>query len=268
MEQLIGNLVRLGLKEYEARVYAGLVGIGEGNARQIHEVSRVPRPRVYDILQSLVDRGFVEVRQGTPLSYRPVEPPVVIAHLIEALQRAATEISEALEVLSLSAHQKFSPIWYVQGDWSIRRNLASAIRDARESLYLLVLDPELPVEYADVLHDCPPAITLKVLVARDTAVNVKLPRSEVYLVGEFCPLFREEIFSKIFASEIRKEGSVFRLDGIVLSDDQELMIIYRMNNERMAVVVTLPFITAVQSLFFGQMCRSAEPINPVTHQVV
>ncbi len=169
--------------------------------------------------------------------------------------------------LALSAHQKFSPLWHVQGNLGIRRNLASAIRDARESLYLLVLDPELPVEYADVLHNCPPGITRKVLVARDTAVNVKLPRSEVYPVGEFCPLFRVEIFSKIFSSEIRKEGSVFKLDGIVLSDDQELMIIYRMNTERMAVIVTLPFITAVQSLFFDRCAWSAEPINPATHQV-
>ncbi|MCU0631384.1 MAG: TrmB family transcriptional regulator [Methanolinea sp.] len=266
MQRLIGNLVSLGLKEYEARVYAGLVGIGEGNARQIHEVSGVPRPRVYDVLQSLVDRGFVEVRQGSPLSYRPVEPPIVIGHLNEILEKAVRESNEALESLSLSVHKKFSPIWYVQGDWSIRRNLASVIRDSRDSLYLLVLDPDLPGEYADVLHDCSPEITMKVLVPKDTPVSVKLPRSEVYSIGEFCPLFREEIFGKIFSSEVRKEGSVFRLDGIVLSDDRDLMIIYRMNGERMAVIVTLPFITAVQSLFFERMCRSAERINPGKNQ--
>ncbi|MFA7073078.1 MAG: helix-turn-helix domain-containing protein, partial [Methanoculleus sp.] len=35
MDDLIRNLMALGLTEYEARVYAALVGIGEGSARQI-----------------------------------------------------------------------------------------------------------------------------------------------------------------------------------------------------------------------------------------
>jgi len=35
------------------------------------------------------------------------------------------------------------------------------------------------------------------------------------------------------------------------------MIIYDMNNERMAVIVTLPFITGVRGLFLEQMCLTA-----------
>ncbi|MGB4756722.1 MAG: helix-turn-helix domain-containing protein, partial [Candidatus Methanoculleus thermohydrogenotrophicum] len=59
MDSLIQNLVTLGLTEYEARVYAALVGMGEGTARQIHETSGVPRPRVYDIAEGLAGRGFI-----------------------------------------------------------------------------------------------------------------------------------------------------------------------------------------------------------------
>ncbi|WP_246269864.1 helix-turn-helix domain-containing protein [Methanofollis tationis] len=46
MDQIVRDLVALGMKEYEAKVYAALVGIGEGNAREIHIASGVPRPRV------------------------------------------------------------------------------------------------------------------------------------------------------------------------------------------------------------------------------
>lgn len=68
------HLVQLGLKEYEARVYIALVGLGEANVRRVHEVSGIPRPRVYDVLNALDRKGFVEIRQESPLLYRAVPP--------------------------------------------------------------------------------------------------------------------------------------------------------------------------------------------------
>ena len=61
MDDLVRNLTTLGLTEYEARVYAALVGIGEGSARQVHEASGVPRPRVYDIAEGLAEIGRAHV---------------------------------------------------------------------------------------------------------------------------------------------------------------------------------------------------------------
>ncbi len=69
MDAAIENLVLLGLKEYEAKIYVALVGLGEANVRRIHEVSGVPRPRVYDVLNELAAKGFINIRQGSPLMY-------------------------------------------------------------------------------------------------------------------------------------------------------------------------------------------------------
>ncbi|WP_243670803.1 hypothetical protein [Methanoculleus chikugoensis] len=119
MNGLVRNLTTLGLTEYEARVYAALVGIGEGgSARQVHEASGgVPRPRVYDIAEGLAARGgFITVRRGgNPYLYIPAEPAVVIRHLKSAADAAATAAVQDLEALSLDARSKNSPIWYVQG---------------------------------------------------------------------------------------------------------------------------------------------------------
>lgn len=49
MDNTIQNLLHLGLREYEAKIYVALVGLGEANVRRIHELSGVPRPRVYDV---------------------------------------------------------------------------------------------------------------------------------------------------------------------------------------------------------------------------
>ena len=58
LDEMITELIRLGLTEYEARTYAGLVGLGEGTARQVHEACGVPRPRVYDILEDTGEEGL------------------------------------------------------------------------------------------------------------------------------------------------------------------------------------------------------------------
>jgi len=130
MDDLVRNLTALGLTEYEARVYAALVGIGEGSARQVHEVSAVPRPRVYDIAEGLAGRGFITVRRGEhPHVYIPAEPAIVIHHLTSAVDAAATAAVQGLDALSLDARSKNSPIRYVQGlrssAWTTGRSVNS-----------------------------------------------------------------------------------------------------------------------------------------------
>src|SRR5665647_1955665 len=113
MDSAIENLVLLGLKEYEAKIYVALVGLGEANVRRIHEVSGVPRPRVYDVLNALDEKGFIEIRQGSPLMYKAVRPDIVVSFLKKDLDSAARESVKTLDALSVDARQNYSPIWYV-----------------------------------------------------------------------------------------------------------------------------------------------------------
>ena len=113
MDSAVENLVQLGLKEYEAKIYVALVGLGEANVRRIHEVSGVPRPRVYDVLNALDEKGFIEIRQGSPLMYYAVRPDIVVSFLKKDLDTAARESVKTLEALSVDAQQNYSPIWYV-----------------------------------------------------------------------------------------------------------------------------------------------------------
>jgi sugar-specific transcriptional regulator TrmB len=45
--EIIPGLRALGMNEYEANVYSTLVGLQKATARDIHEVSGVPRGRIY-----------------------------------------------------------------------------------------------------------------------------------------------------------------------------------------------------------------------------
>ena len=262
MDSIVENLGLLGLKEYEARVYVALAGIGETNARRIHEASGVPRPRVYDILQSLAARGYIEVRQGSPLQYRAVSPDVVISHLKANLDRAAQESIETLESLSIKAGQQYSPIWYVKGDWSVGRHIEAIARGTTNALLLLMLSDTVIDRYADLLAEVGRTQHIKVLYPADYAPTPKLiPSVSSYQIGEIRDDFLEDILEKVFDVPLRREGVVFELECIFLADNRESMFVYTQNGERMAVVITLPFITCVQSKLFTRMLMNARPFD-------
>jgi len=78
---VVNSLRRLGLNQYEAKAYFALASFGEHTAGELAERAELPRPRVYDVLTKLQDRGFVLIQQGRPVKY------------------AALPVSEALKTL-------------------------------------------------------------------------------------------------------------------------------------------------------------------------
>lgn len=258
MEEIVRDLVALGMKEYEARVYAALVGIGEGTARDVHTASGVPRPRVYDVLESLARQGFAEVRQGTPLRYRPAEPGVVTARLRGKVDRAADRALGALEALTLETRQSPAPLWYLDGEWSIRRRLEALVRGDAADLTVVCMREGGPSEYISLLADAAERRTVEVVVRAGTPLPSGAGKVRFVTAGTFCPFFQEKIYGKVFSRPVDQEGSVFALEYIPMAGDEESMIIYTENGRRKAVVVTLPFITSVQHLFVRRMIAGGE----------
>ncbi|MFB6177506.1 MAG: helix-turn-helix domain-containing protein, partial [Halobaculum sp.] len=50
-------LQQLGLKEYEAKCFVGLSRLSTGTAKQLSEITEVPRTRVYDAIRVLEAQG-------------------------------------------------------------------------------------------------------------------------------------------------------------------------------------------------------------------
>ena len=248
MDSAIENLARLGLKEYEAKIYVALVGLGETNVRRIHEVSGVPRPRVYDVLNELAKKGFIEIRQGSPLMYYAVRPYVVVSFLKKDLDTAASESVKTLEALSIHAQQTYSPIWYVHSDWTIQRNLEMLVEGVTNELIVLCFNKEILEKFQTPITSIAKDHSVRILFPHGSAGGFK-PQdgTRCFEAGTPEDFFEESIFEQIFSNPLSREGALFRLECIFIADDRESMLIYTQNEKRMAVVITLPFITCVQS---------------------
>ena len=79
--ELIGKLKRLGFTKNEAKIYVGLLSLNEATARQIHEFTHVPRPKIYSVLERMAKKGYVEVRAGTPAYFKSVDPEQLTGRL-------------------------------------------------------------------------------------------------------------------------------------------------------------------------------------------
>src|SRR6187200_2726003 len=89
------KLQRIGLNGYEARSYMVLVGHPRFKALELAARAHVPRQKIYEVLDSLVEKGFAQVVQEKTKLFSAVEPslavPAFLARRGEAMQHELEE---------------------------------------------------------------------------------------------------------------------------------------------------------------------------------
>ena len=95
-----------GLNIYETKVWLALLGKGVASAGEVAEISRVPRSRTYDVLESLEKRGFTIMKLGKPVKYIAVKPDIVVEKIRSKMQKSAEEKINTLLKLKDSQEYK------------------------------------------------------------------------------------------------------------------------------------------------------------------
>src|SRR6202171_4060988 len=72
------RLQQLGLNTYESRSYLVLLGHPKFKALELAARAHVPRQKIYEVLDSLVEKGFAQVVQEKTQLFSAVEPTLAI----------------------------------------------------------------------------------------------------------------------------------------------------------------------------------------------
>src|ERR1700722_9743197 len=72
------RLQQLGLNAYESRSYLELLGHSKFKALELAARAHVPRQKIYEVLDSLVEKGFAPVVQEETKLFSAVEPSLAI----------------------------------------------------------------------------------------------------------------------------------------------------------------------------------------------
>jgi sugar-specific transcriptional regulator TrmB len=92
-EPAVGALVDLGLTLREARAYLALLAHGPATAAEVADTAGLARPKIYEALKSLEQRGFCIVRGERVARFQPVDPAEALPEWARRREHERTMIS-------------------------------------------------------------------------------------------------------------------------------------------------------------------------------
>ena len=104
-------LQELDLKEYEAKALARLLRSGRTTAPDVAEATGIPKARIYGVLDSLADRGFIEVIPGRPKHYQPKSPEAILDRAEENRRQQFEDFQSEVEAMRPDFLDVFEPMY-------------------------------------------------------------------------------------------------------------------------------------------------------------
>jgi sugar-specific transcriptional regulator TrmB len=156
--ETVSLLQDLGLKEYEARSFLALTQMPAGTAKEISEISEVPRTRVYDAVRVLEAQGLVEVHHSSPQRFRATDIEEAMTTLRRQFDTRIGTLHSHLEALDTREvsddADRMQEVWSLSGRDGIESRTHTLLEDAESEIVLLVVDEELLTEALyERLHD-------------------------------------------------------------------------------------------------------------------
>ncbi|WP_458185805.1 TrmB family transcriptional regulator [Haladaptatus sp. NG-WS-4] len=146
-------LSELGLTEYEARTFVALLQLGEGTAKDVSDVSDVPRTRVYDAVEQLHDRGLVDVQYGSPQKFWAVSRDTSVRKFQRRYEGNIEHLSDLLselETVERGSHEQ-PGVWTVTGRESVEDRIREFLDEATAEVVCICTDERLTDDIVEKL---------------------------------------------------------------------------------------------------------------------
>lgn len=157
---LVNNLQRTGLNKYESKAYLALLGSGPLTASDLSKKAEIPRPRSYDILNNLEDKGMVSTQPGRPTKYNahPIEES--IENLKKTKKKEHEEEMNKLEEIKdklkdstteVDTEKEESPedfVWFLKDREKIDSKIKTLLQGAEREV-VIASDPDEAREHVD-----------------------------------------------------------------------------------------------------------------------
>jgi len=146
MMDLLDQVKKLGLNEYEAKAYLTLSRLGVAEISSISKIAGIPRARVYDVLLSLEKKGFVLKKAVRPIQYQVLPIGEVAEGLEKKMKKELEYELEELAKLSSFLDKKLAfkemkgsdgeAVWLVCGRGNIYAKIAKEMENCTKSVLI------------------------------------------------------------------------------------------------------------------------------------
>jgi sugar-specific transcriptional regulator TrmB len=141
----------LGLTGYEIRVYMALLEYGQMTAAAISKTASVPYSKIYEVLNSLEDNGWLESDSSRPQKFFPKSPTSALDAMKMRMENVIRDNqnlieSELMPIYEKSGMKEKPEIWVVRGTYNIAAKVNEIIQSAEQEL--LIAMPQVAEEIA------------------------------------------------------------------------------------------------------------------------
>jgi len=143
-EKEVAALHRLGLTEYECRLYLALVKMGPVKASEVSFFGQVPRTKAYGAINDLQQKGLVKVIPGKPEIYEASSPNEVLMPIVKKMAHEVTDSECVIEDLALTYESNkyvkhdtpkaSEESWHMEGRQGIYNKLCEVMNEASKSI--------------------------------------------------------------------------------------------------------------------------------------
>ena len=139
-------LRELGLTEYETRAYLSLLEKGATTASKVSEHANVPYSKIYETLNSLERKGWVETKRGRPSRYYPRSPSEALSavrlRLEDSVKSWEQTILNELQPLYEKREIREKPdIWILRGEFNTLAKLQEMLGKVKSRLMIAAPTP-------------------------------------------------------------------------------------------------------------------------------
>jgi len=210
-ERASQSIEELGLTGSEVKAYVALLRGGTMTASDVSRRARIPYSKVYDALDSLHRRGWVDVQKSRPIVYTAKPPDTALEELrarqdTERREREQVALEELMGIYVSRGEQEKPDIWVLRGANEILSRVKNLLLNCRTEL-LIALPPQL-LPFTDSIE--PLLATLKEKGVKCLVLtSPELPKEGAQTLARF--------------AEIRTRKTMY--GGGLISDSREVVLL-------------------------------------------
>ncbi len=160
----------LGLTSYEIRVYLSLLDTGHMTAADISKKSGVPYSKIYEVLNSLEEKGWLESDSSRPQKFFPKSPSSALEtmrmrHENNFRESQSAIVNELMPMYTKSGMKERPEVWVARGIFNIIAKVNEIVQNCQQELLVA-----LPNIAQDVARPLQPVI--RTLHDRGVKINI------------------------------------------------------------------------------------------------
>ena len=137
------SLEKVGLTSYEIRTYTSLINSGELNASELSNKSGVPYSKIYEVLGTLEEKGWIGSDDSRPTNYIAKSPTTALDTTKHNLDTAFSNnqnkiLSELVPLYEKSGTSEKPDIWFISGVMNIVSKIMEMVENCREEVMIAV----------------------------------------------------------------------------------------------------------------------------------